>query len=317
MSDSSSPLAVLHRHRGPLLWILAFLAMAFAGRHQRHSGPTYPLSGEYELAGELHPYQLIRSGETDEGALVELDSWGSELGAELHWRRYPTRDEYQTLPMQPWGREDGSSALAARLPVQPPAGKLEYFVTVRSGAEEARIPSASDKNGGQDVHRVEGAEAADTIILRYKNPVPLPLLLAHVLMMFLSMMVGLRTAMAAIFEPRRLPRLTTVTLIGISIGGLVLGPCVQKIAFGAFWTGWPHGYDLTDNKTLIMALVWLGAFLVIRLRPRAVVGHRVAVLVATAVMLAVYLIPHSLRGSELDYQQMEQGIEAEDAVRTG
>ena len=314
MSDPSSSKPKLRRLRGALLWILAFVLMASAGRYQRHSGPTYPLAGKYQAGGTLHAYELIRSGLTDEGAPVELEAWSPELSAEIHWRRYPTRDEFAVLPMLAEDSEDGSPRLAARLPVQPAAGKLEYFIVLQTGAEEIRIPAVGD---GRDVHRVEGADAEDTIILRYKNPVPLPLLLAHVLMMFLSMMVGLRTAFAAIFEPQRLRRLTTVTLIGISIGGLVLGPCVQKIAFGAFWTGWPYGYDLTDNKTLIMALVWMGAFLVVQLRPKVTRAQRIAVLVATVVMLAVYLIPHSLRGSELDYEQLEQGIEAEDAVRTG
>ena len=51
-------------------------------------------------------------------------------------------------------------------------------------------------------------------------------------------------------------RYAWVAVVRIAIGGLVLGPIVQKYAFGAFWTGWPFGADLTDNKTLAMWLAW-------------------------------------------------------------
>ena len=49
----------------------------------------------------------------------------------------------------------------------------------------------------------------------------------------------------------------------VELGGMLLGPFVQKYAFGEFWTGWPNGHDLTDNKTLIMWLVWAAALYVV------------------------------------------------------
>jgi hypothetical protein len=81
------------------------------------------------------------------------------------------------------------------------------------------------------------------------------------------------------------------------VGGLFLGPVVQKFAFDAFWTGWPFGTDLTDNKTALAALAWLPAtLLALRNRPL-----RVAVIVGWLVMMGVFLIPHSLRGSQIDW----------------
>jgi hypothetical protein len=93
----------------------------------------------------------------------------------------------------------------------------------------------------------------------------------------------------------------------MTVGGMILGPIVQKYAFGAFWTGWPFGYDLTDNKTLIMWIVWVAATLVLWKRPAARGwAGRGAILSAAAVMMVVYVIPHSLRGSELDYGELEE-----------
>lgn len=103
----------------------------------------------------------------------------------------------------------------------------------------------------------------------------------------------------------------------MTIGGMILGPLVQKAAFGEYWVGFPWGIDLTDNKTLIMWLAWLAACLVLRLRPRQKFAGRIAVAAAAVVMTAVYLIPHSLRGSELDYSQVDRGVPASEAIGTG
>jgi uncharacterized BrkB/YihY/UPF0761 family membrane protein len=86
-------------------------------------------------------------------------------------------------------------------------------------------------------------------------------------------------------------------LIFLILGGLIFGPIVQKFAFGAFWTGIPFGYDLTDNKTLIAFLFWLIPFFY-RNKPETFSKF---VIIAAIVTLIVFLIPHSLFGSELDY----------------
>jgi hypothetical protein len=85
-------------------------------------------------------------------------------------------------------------------------------------------------------------------------------------------------------------------------GGFVLGPVVQKFAFGEYWTGWPFGGDWTDNKTLAALVAWLVAWAICRWLPRF---QRPAVLFAAIVMFAVYLIPHSIHGSELDWEEAE------------
>jgi hypothetical protein len=177
----------------------------------------------------------------------------------------------------------------AFLPAQPAAGKLEFFVNLSSPEGSIRIP-----------------EGEETLIMRFKDPVPLWFLVPHVICMFVALLVGVRTALGAVFHPEGVKRLAWTTLVLMTAGGMILGPIVQKYAFGAFWTGWPYGYDLTDNKTLIMWIVWVAVVLVLWKRPSPrdwVV--RATMFVAAAVMLAVYVIPHSLRGSELDYEEMQ------------
>jgi hypothetical protein len=88
-----------------------------------------------------------------------------------------------------------------------------------------------------------------------------------------------------------------LTLGLLIIGGLILGPMVQKYAFGELWTGIPFGWDLTDNKTLIGFIFWFIAVWKIRKEDKYL-----WVIIAAIVLLAIYSIPHSMFGSELNYE---------------
>ncbi|MCK7482728.1 MAG: hypothetical protein M0C28_40615 [Candidatus Moduliflexus flocculans] len=64
----------------------------------------------------------------------------------------------------------------------------------------------------------------------------------------------------AALDKKRNPRRFVLWTVGLMfLGGFVLGPLMQKFAFGVAWTGFPLGTDLTDNKTLIAFLAWIVA----------------------------------------------------------
>lgn len=283
------------RSTGVVLWILALLIMLAAATYQRRTGPTYPLDVTVDVAGQTVEVELPRSATTDAPATVTWPAHADVDRVWLVWKRYPSEDPPSRVAFGP----DGT----AELPVQPAAGKLEYHLLVRTHA-------------GQDLLLPPGQ---DPPVLRYKDPVPLAALLPHVVMMFLSMLLGVRAALAAVAGRNETRWLVPLTAIGLTLGGMILGPVVQKYAFGAYWTGWPLGGDLTDNKTLLMWVVWAATAIALAVRPslRPRWTGRAMILVATAVMLAVYLIPHSLRGSQLDYEALESGVDAHEAIRTG
>ena len=78
---------------------------------------------------------------------------------------------------------------------------------------------------------------------------------------------------------------------------MILGPIVQKYAFGEFWAGIPYGWDLTDNKTLIAFVAWIVAIVFNRKKQK-----RWLIVVAALVTIIIFSIPHSMYGSELNYQ---------------
>jgi FtsH-binding integral membrane protein len=134
-----------------------------------------------------------------------------------------------------------------------------------------------------------------SIVARFKGKVPAFFLIIHIIFMVFGFIYALRTGMEALRKDGKYQKLVLITFVIAGIGGMILGPIVQKYAFGDFWTGFPFGIDLTDNKTLIAFIFWLFAFF---MRKRS----RWWVVLAAAVMIVVYLIPHSALGSELDYE---------------
>ncbi len=265
-------------NRNATLWALAFVLTVVVAYYQRVTGPTYPLSGKLILSGKVIDYRLVRSHAGNTDATISIRTPDSSVGGFVEWKRLNTRDAWSKVPMRRQDRE-----LAAELPHQPPAGKLEYRVTLLDANEAAVIPG-------------EGA-----VTIRFKGEVPTGLLIVHVLAMFLSMLLAARAGLEYFDGHSNLRRLVYATIATLLVGGFVLGPFVQKYAFDAWWTGWPFGSDLTDNKTAVALLGWLAVALAMGKAKRP----KLLALAAAIVMFVVYLIPHSLLGSELDYKTLD------------
>ncbi|MBN1561187.1 hypothetical protein JW998_13115 [candidate division KSB1 bacterium] len=275
------------RCKSVLLWITALIITLLSAVYQRQTGPTYPIVGVRQIDDSEVHYELLRSHGGDGDQPVVIVAADTAVRAAVVFRRYKTDDFWTRTEMQRQGDE-----LVAALPHQPPAGKLEYHVEIRKDDAVLNIPEK------------------ENAITRFKGDVPAWALLPHILFMFLAMLLSTRTGLQSLRKATRLPGFVLTTILFVIIGGFIFGPIVQKYAFGAYWTGLPFGADLTDNKTLIALAAWVVAFIMIRRRPTA----RLWALGAALVMLLIFLIPHSMHGSELDYNT----IDAEERVsRTG
>lgn len=258
-----------------IYWLIAIIITLVLSIYQRMTGPTNPKRVTVELNGESYKLRLPRSG-VQQDEIVTLKGIPSNTDAQIHYRRYPTSDEYTTVDFK-WEENSWQAAL----PVQPVAGKLQYYITV----------------GGKDY------PADEPLVIRFRNDVPASILVPHILFMFAAMLFAVYTFLLVITrkEYRKWLKITVATLF---IGGFVLGPLVQHVAFGPWWTGFPFGTDLTDNKTLISFLFFLVALATLKWKyNKWVVGF------AVLFMIAIFTIPHSSYGSEYDYstQQISSG----------
>jgi hypothetical protein len=259
--------------RSLLLWVLALLITAASSVYQRVTGPTYPFRGCAVVAGQQVKFKLPRSHGGPGDAEIRLHVPDPGISGTLKFQCFRSYDAWTTQSM--W--REGES-LVARLPHQPPAGKLEYKITL-------------DAAGGDPV-----TLTPDPVVLRFRGDVPEVVLVLHVAGMVLAMLLSARAGLEALVRGPRTYPLAVWSAVSMVLGGLVLGAMVQKAAFGAYWTGWPLGQDLTDNKTLAAAILWLVAVW----RTARNKTSRGWVLAACLCALVIWLIPHSVLGSELD-----------------
>ena len=268
--------------RKSVCWFLAVIITLALSIYQRMTGPTYPKKVTIELNGEQYKVKLPRSGVQQDEIVTLKDvpmTYHTTLRQaqkpQMHYRRYPSADAYTTVDFS-W-KDD---AWQAALPVQPVAGKLQYYITV----------------DGKDYL------ADEPIMIRFRNDVPASILIPHILLMFGAMLFAVYTFLLVVTH-KDYKRWLKITVATLFVGGFILGPLVQHAAFGPWWAGFPYGTDLTDNKTLISFLFFLAALATIKWK-----YNKWVVVLAVLMMIAVFTIPHSAYGSEYDYttQQLKR-----------
>jgi len=282
-----------------LLWFFAFLITIAAAYYQRKTGPTYPKSCIIEVNDSAREVNLVRSLGLDERPEVRLKVDDTSMKATLYYKRYKTSDEYQastfiyrTYPVKSFIMNrifniNEEKGFYAKVPQQPPAGKIQYYFEI------------TDSKGTKTYLR------DNPVVIRFKGAVPSSILTPHIILMFFAMFFSTLAGLMSIFRNPKFRKYSLWTLSTLFMGGMILGPLVQKYAFGELWTGVPFGWDLTDNKTLIALVFWIIAVIMNRKKERPAY-----VLLASFVLLLVFSIPHSVLGSELDYSSGEvtQGL---------
>jgi hypothetical protein len=282
-----------------ILWVLAIVITIGAAYYQRKTGPTYPKTVNVNLNDLPYEIKLVRSLGLDEKPEIRLKITDKTINAKLWYKKFKTSDGYtssdfsykiypvNSFVMNKIFRINEVSGLYAEIPQQPPAGKLQYYIEL------------TDSKGTTTILK------ETPVVIRFKGAVPSYILVPHILFMFVAMLFSTLAGLMAIIKYPLYRKYSVWTLVLFIAGGLILGPIVQKYAFGDLWTGVPFGWDLTDNKTLIAFLFWTLAVIMNRKKERPFYT-----IVASAVLLLVFSIPHSIFGSELDYSSGEvtQGL---------
>jgi hypothetical protein len=258
--------------------IIAILITLSAAYYQRKTGPTHPMNIDTSWKGMQISADLTRSHDGEGDQPVEITVADTSVHAVIIFRRFKTNDEWVGMKMT----RDGEN-LFASLPHQPPAGKLEYFIQLKKDDNEFTIP----------LDRM--------VVTRFTGAVPTIVLTFHILFMFVAMFLSTWSGLEAAYNGDKMYMLTYWTVGLLFIGGMILGPVVQKYAFGDYWTGIPWGFDLTDNKTLLAMVAWIFAAWMSYKKKAA----RWWIVLAAVILIVVYSIPHSIMGSELNYETME------------
>jgi hypothetical protein len=282
-----------------ILWFLAIVITIGAAYYQRKTGPTYPKSVNANVNGQVYKLKLIRSLGLDERPEVKLKIADTTIKATLYYKRFKSTDDYsssefvykvypvKSFLMNKVFKITEEKGFFARVPEQPPAGKIQYYIEL------------TDLKGTTTLVK------ETPVVIRFKGTVPSYILTPHIILMFLAMLFSTLAGLLGVLKDPLCKKYSWWTLITLIAGGLILGPAVQRFAFGELWTGVPFGWDLTDNKTLIAVVFWIIAVAMNRKKERPLF-----VILASVVLLVTFSIPHSMLGSELDYAsgQVTQGF---------
>lgn len=268
--------------KNTLLWVIAIILTIGLVIYQRSTGSSYPIRGKVTIDGEVIKYKLIRTLGGDKDALIEIFIDSKDVTGSITQKKYKSFDEWSTSKM--WRKE---GRLVGVIPNPSPAGKVEYLIVLHH-------------------NDIDYVLTEDYVIIRFKGAVPMAILTPHIFFMFFSLLFALRVGLELFFRRVDTKYYAGVVIITLFVGGLILGPIVQKFAFGAYWTGWPFGYGLTDNKTLFVFIFWVIAWFVLRKKPQ----NRLWPLIAVIIMILVYSIPHSVLSSEIDHtKELKQNTE--------
>lgn len=261
-----------------IFWIISVVFMLIIVVFQKMTGPTYPHNGSKAIGNKEINFHLPRSNDGDFTKKIEINVEDKNINGNIKFKRFKSHDDWSIKELT---RVDDK--LIFEIPHQPAAGKVIYQIFLK-------------QNNGELIPLTE-----EPVILRYRDPVPAIVVVFHLFFIFLTITMAIRTGLEAIYKGDKVWSYSIITVVAFIGGGFIFGPLMQKFAFGAYWTGWPFGHDLTDNKVLVALIVWIIAIWRLK-KNRQNYGWVTA---ASIVLLLVYLIPHSLLGSEIDYTKIE------------
>jgi len=257
------------------LWIVAVILTLVSIFYQNTTGPTYPKKGHIVFAGKQIDYKLERSWLINSDCAIKIYTNDSLIKGSLIWKRFKTQDNESSKPM----RFENGYLIGELDRQEKTATKIQYYIqlsTLQAGTQNVdQLGYIPDKNG---------------VVIRFRGDVPFMVIILHIIFIFAFELMSLKTGMEFFRKEPKYKKYTFWTIGLAAVGGLLLGPLVQYYAFGEWWTGFPFGFDLTDNKMLIAFIAWIGALIALKKKKKP--GYWI--LGACLITLAIFLIPHSV-----------------------
>ncbi len=203
---------------------------------------------------------------------------------------------YRSTPMVP--TDSSANVYFADLKTGPRGGRTYYYIQLTANTDAVLATLLTPDGRPFDV--------------RYIGKVPIPVLVGHIGLMFATVLCVFMAALHALPLLRGGGSVRPMALFFMwatlfaFVGGLPFGFAMNWFVFHSIWEGVPFGTDATDNKTqllivylLLMTLSGLGTLTRGKLG-KDIWSARTAGwfgIGAFVLMLAIYLIPHSIQFS--------------------
>lgn len=255
--------------------LFSFVLCIVLAFFQRITGPTYPVKGKIEADNIKISYNFPRSCNIYQKKCIVKIDYHKDFNFYLFYKRYKVDEEFKKIDFE----KKDNYFIAVLNDEYKPASKIEYFVYYKIGNESFKIND-------------------EPIVLRFKDKVNTLVIVLHVVLMFLFLTITFYLTFLILFEKKYSTFLFWLNYLTLFVGGFILGPLLQKQAFGVWWSGFPFGYDMTDNKTLLIFIFWSYAAYQLLINKKDIKRY---ILISSLITFLSYLVPHSLLGSEYDY----------------
>jgi len=240
------------------------------------------------FAGESHTVVATIKG--DEGPLP--------LSVELEYSR-----DRKTWDRKPMSRAADTGIVAAELPTLK-KGERWFYRFVLS----LLTPSKDDPRKLQIQNTTFRLDATNDFYVTFEGRVPPFLMLLHVSLMIAALILFFHVFHYSVdtLVNKSIPgKMFVYSSFGTAvfcISAFIIGPIASEYAFGAPFGPWPIGTDITDTKSLVMAILWISALICYYkpVRKAEALGAPSPVLLPwlniglMILSLVVYLIPHSV-----------------------
>lgn len=256
-------------------WIVAVILTAASILYQNTTGPTYPQKGHIVFSGKQIDYKLERSALINKECPVKIYTNDSLIKGSLIWKRYKTQDNESSKPM----RYENGYLIAELDKQEKMAEKLQYYIQL-----------STNQPGTQNIDQLGYIPDKNGVVIRFRGDVPFMIIILHVIFIFAFELMSLKTGMEFFRKEPKYKKYIYWTLGLAIVGGFILGPLVQYYAFNEWWTGFPFGIDLTDNKMVVAFIAWIAALIALYKSKKP--GYWV--LGAAIITIGIFLIPHSV-----------------------
>ena len=286
------------RYIGAIVITLVLLSLA------RSLSVTHPKDIHFSADGLTIKHTTVKKiieGEATHIPITIQNPQATPLLVTLNWTASAENvgdiSKYDSMAMVPLS-ETSANTFCASLPKMSRGSTVHYFIKVEdtSGKQLALIPPANER----------------PIKLKYMDKVPPYIVIPHVFLMFIAVYfatLAFFDSIKAIGTGDRLKQMGRNfkwATVAVFLGGYPFGWAMNWFAFGSIWEGIPFGWDFTDNKTqiVLLYLIFLNVSMLGTLYENRFGKSNYSDkalgwfgLIGYLMVLAIYLIPHSIQFS--------------------
>jgi hypothetical protein len=274
-----------------IAFIFTLVLLGFA----RRVTTVRPVHKTVEKSGIIIDHNTVpkKEGQGDAKILVKV------MGAnEVKLFYKIEKGEFQSVDMTP--KEGESDIFAASIPHHKKGTKVWYYIETQKQIDDTKLTvSLPDRKSTN----------FDPILLKFEGVVPPFIIFSHVFSNFAAFFFSVLAVWKAVDLKKGRTTLkksvvfSLLTFVFFFLGFFVIGCALNYFAFGVLWEAFPFGSDVTDSKSQILLLFWLGTLFLVK---GTIFGknpsknlvsektYSTMVIISFAVTVIMFLIPHSI-----------------------